>query len=113
MAAELGRSGVELTEAAQEDLKGYAWPGNIRELRNLLERAVLLSSGPVLDRADLSFDLSFAVESPGVDTSLTLEEVERRHIEAVLQEEAGNVPRAAERLGVPRSTLYKRLKVYG
>jgi DNA-binding NtrC family response regulator len=114
VAAEMGREHIELTRVAHEELKRYQWPGNIRELRNMLERAVLLSSGNVLDAGDLHFDTMFAQPvAAGPDTRLTLAETERRQIEAVLREEGGNVPRAAERLDVPRSTLYKKVKALG
>jgi DNA-binding NtrC family response regulator len=110
--AEVGRPGLQLTADAQQALQAYDWPGNVRELRNVLERAALLSEREAIDRRALHFD---AAASPAAqrNTTLTLEEVEREHIEAVLSEEDGNVPRAAVRLGVPKSTLYQRIKKYG
>jgi DNA-binding NtrC family response regulator len=116
LAHELGRHGLSLSEDARRALLAYPWPGNIRELRNVLERAVLLSRGPVLAPSDLRFD---AVAASGRDagdaddSTATLAEVERRHIERVLAEEGGHVERAAKRLGVPRSSLYERLKRHG
>ncbi len=107
-----GRGEVALQPDAEAALCRYPWPGNIRELRNVLERAVLLSGGGPLSRGDLRFESSN--EAGGEDTSsLTLEEMERRHIERALRLEAGHVERAAQRLGIPRSSLYERLKRLG
>jgi DNA-binding NtrC family response regulator len=107
---DLGRS-ARLTAAAERALAGYAWPGNIRELRNLLERAVLLGEGGELEARHLRFDGPLG--GPASEGELTLDELERRHIARVLGEEAGHVERAARRLGIPRSTLYQKLKRQG
>jgi transcriptional regulator with PAS, ATPase and Fis domain len=106
--AEVGRLGVRLAADAERALEGYAWPGNIRELRNVLERAVLLSERDTITARDLRFETGAAPAA--IDTTLTLEALERRYIEQVLAEEGGNVVRAAERLAVPKSTLYQRIK---
>ena len=110
---ELGRGTVTLSPAAVTALVRYPWPGNIRELRNVLERAVLLGGSARIEPQDLRFDAGLA-EIPGANaSSLTLLEVERRHIELVLQEENGHVERAARRLGIPRSSLYQKIKQLG
>jgi DNA-binding NtrC family response regulator len=110
---ELGRGVVALSPAAETALLQYPWPGNIRELRNVLERAILLGAAARIEPQDLRFDHGLA-ELPGPGASnLTLEEVERRHIEVVLREENGHVERAARRLGIPRSSLYHKIKQYG
>lgn len=109
-AADLGRGRVGLSPEAERALREYAWPGNIRELRNVLERAVLLSDQGLLRPGDLRFDMSAKADHGGDDSTLTLEAVERRHIERVLREEGGQVERAAARLGVPRSSLYQKIK---
>jgi DNA-binding NtrC family response regulator len=109
---ELGRGEVRLSPAAQRALATYSWPGNIRELRNVLERAALLAAGDLLGPADLRLEGSWALpDAP--DSGLTLEAVQRCHIERVLRAEGGHVTRAAARLGLPRSTLYEKLKSYG
>jgi DNA-binding NtrC family response regulator len=115
VAAELGRGAVELSSPALAALQEYAWPGNIRELRNVLERALLLTGSRRLAPQDLIFERSLRPQAAALADSgdLSLAELERRQIAKVLAEEAGNVPRAAERLGIPRSTLYQRIKTYG
>jgi len=123
--AEMGRRGLRLSEAAEEALLTRAWPGNVRQLRNVLERAVLLSDHSTLEPADLGdAPTTFAAaagagvgaggtEPGGSSPALTLAEAERRHIEAVLRAEKGVVPRAAEVLGLSRSALYERIKKHG
>jgi len=124
IAADLGRGRLEITPAALAALGAYSWPGNIRELRNVLERAALLCRDRTIDVGDLRFinmggpaPAAFAAPTSAPprphDTAMTLEEVERRHIQAVLEEEDGRVESAARRLGVPRSSLYKRLRALG
>jgi DNA-binding NtrC family response regulator len=105
-----GRGDIELTPAAVESLRQYPWPGNIRELRNVLERAVLLAGEGPLDRRDLQFTPVPETEGSNLPAGLTLQEVERRYIEQVLREENGRVESAARRLGIPRSSLYNKLK---
>ncbi|MDC0713639.1 sigma-54 dependent transcriptional regulator [Stigmatella sp. ncwal1] len=122
LSRELGRPGLKLTPQAEAALRAYPWPGNLRELRNVLERAVLLSSRSTLRVEDLEFN-GFAIarmlnDFPGEtegspELNLTLREVERRHITRVLEAEGGHVGRAAQRLGIPRSSLYQRLKSLG
>jgi DNA-binding NtrC family response regulator len=101
---------IEITPDAMRAMQAYAWPGNLREMRNVFERAVLLNGGATrITAADLRFEASS--DSAGDDV-LTLDEMERRHVEHVVQLEHGNIDRAAARLGVSRSTLYLKLKRY-
>jgi transcriptional regulator of acetoin/glycerol metabolism len=109
----MGRGEVQLSRGAVEALQRYSWPGNIRELRNVLERTLLLSDGPQIEAASLRFEPGLVAEAETLDTSLTLVELERRHIARVLQEEGGRVDQAARRLGVPRSSLYQKIKRHG
>jgi len=106
---------AELSEGALRALQSYSWPGNIRELRNVLERAVLLSDNKVLRERDLHFDLPSEVpSSQGAASNLqTLDELEKEYIERILSIENGRVEAAAKRLGIPRSSLYNKLKQYG
>jgi DNA-binding NtrC family response regulator len=109
-AADLAYGEVHLAPDAIQALQSYAWPGNIRELRNVLERALLLGDKRVLDNKSLRFD---EIESDDGDVDVTLSEMERRHIERVLKRERGQVERAALALGIPRSSLYQKIKKYG
>lgn len=111
-AANLGRRSASLSPDAETALCAYPWPGNIREMGNVLERALLFADGDVLRRPDLRFDVSLPA-CAGSDTHLTLLELEQRQIVAVLKEEQGHVDRAAVRLGIARSSLYHKIKQHG
>lgn len=112
IAADMGRGSRRLTPDAVRALQRYRWPGNIRELRNTLERAVLLSESSVLDACDLRIETASTMDEQMEDSSLTLLELEQRYIAKILEEENGNVDRAAQRLDVPRSSLYSKIKQY-
>ena len=112
LAPDVGRGRLELSPRALEALREYSWPGNIRELRNVLERTALLCGGEVIERKDLRFETQLA-PSAMTESRLTLAEVEQRHIERVLQDEGGRVEAAAARLGIPRSSLYEKIKRMG
>ncbi|HEY6250036.1 MAG TPA: sigma-54 dependent transcriptional regulator, partial [Candidatus Angelobacter sp.] len=111
---DLARDRKELSSGAESALRSYSWPGNIRELRNVLERAVLTCEKPVVGVQDLRLaerakTLPPIPSEPGV----TLEEMERQYIISILREENGKVAQAASRLGIPRSTLYQKIKSFG
>jgi len=112
LSLELGTGFVEISPGAMRILQSYTWPGNIRELRNVLERAILLSGNRILTDRDLRFDSEFDTNGAH-STVLTLETVERQYIEEVLYLEGGRVEPAARRLGIPRSSLYHKIKQYG
>jgi DNA-binding NtrC family response regulator len=110
-----------ITDAALQHLQAQPWPGNVRELQNAVERAVILSSGSVIDLADVAQGPRGSPQSgatarlappPYPFESMTLEEVERRHIEHVMQGVGGQRTRAAEVLGINRTTLWKKLRQY-
>jgi len=113
LSSDMGRGSLRLSPEAEKSLKMYDWPGNIRELRNVLERAALLSDENVLGAGDLRFDPRFGGEEVGFETNLTLRDLERLYIEKVLKEEGGRVEEASVRLGIPRSSLYEKIKKYG
>jgi DNA-binding NtrC family response regulator len=114
-AADLGRRGLRLSPEAQAKLVRHRWPGNVRELRNVLERALLLSGRDVLEPGDLRVEGPSIVpaEAPAPGTTLTLDELERQHITRVVESLGGRVAEASHRLGIPRSTLYQKIKKYG
>ena len=112
LSKDMGKT-VEITAAALEKLRHYSWPGNIRELRNVLERALLLGSSSVLDPASVRFDPLNVPGTFAAPSVRTLEEMEKEHIQTALSLENGRVESAAKRLGIPRSSLYSKLKHYG
>ncbi len=109
VSADVGRGEIHFEPECIKALQSYSWPGNIRELRNIIERAVLLSDERAIKLKDLHFDGNRASASY-VDANLTLLELEKQHIERVLSEEHGRVEKAAKRLGIPRSSLYQKIK---
>jgi DNA-binding NtrC family response regulator len=117
LGSELGRHGMRVSSGALADLIDYSWPGNLRELRNLLERAVLLTDGNTIGVRELRLHThSEAVTRSSASPTtmdLTLAELERHHIERVYEAEQQNVQRAAARLGIPRSSLYQKLARLG
>jgi DNA-binding NtrC family response regulator len=103
--------GVSLAPDAMEALREHPWPGNLRELRHVIERAVLAADGPQVRRPELAFTRPQGAR--GDASPATLADVERSHIVKTLEASASNVGEAARKLGIPRSTLYERLKAYG
>ena len=110
---ELGSGPVDLSAGALRVLQAYSWPGNIRELRNVLDRAVLLSGGYRLQEHDLHFGFTAGTGAMPAESVRTLEEMERQYIAQVLYLEGGRVETAAKKLGIPRSSLYHKIKQYG
>ncbi len=102
-----GRKAPRLDRQVLAALRGYPWPGNVRELRNALERAVILARGAPLGIAHLPPELRDGAAL--ADASSRLDELERRHIDQVLTSVKGNRTKAAELLGISRSTLKRKL----
>lgn len=101
---------VQLSAEVLDLFMSYGWPGNIRELRNVLERGLLLSQGNALEPVHFP-GLQAGMLAPKVPTStLNLKEVERAKISAALERYGGNVEMAAKALGISRATMYRRLK---
>ena len=112
--ADMGIAEVRFEPDALDALSGYAWPGNIRELMNAIERAVALG-GDVVARAHLPERVLAATASAAVINSesiSSLDEVERRHVLSILDRVGGNKGKAAELLGIDLSTLYRKLRRY-
>ncbi len=99
------------TEDAMRVLLDYAWPGNVRELEHVVERAVLLGRGPLIQPGDLACRQTRAGQQAVDD--MDLDEVERVLIRKALARFGGNVPKAADALGLSRSALYRRLQKHG
>ncbi len=101
------RSHLTLSEAAQDALTQYHWPGNIRELHHLIERAVLLAKGRVIDRNGLYL---LNKPDPKEFSLMTLEEAEVRLINLALKKSNNHVANAAQILGLSKSSLYRRIE---
>jgi DNA-binding NtrC family response regulator len=102
------------TPDAVERLTGFDWPGNVRQLQNEIQRAVLLAESDTVDATDLSVTRSRPEAVDMQDTNFTLlEGVERNAIIQMLKETGGNKLEAAKRLGIGRQTLYNKIKAYG
>ena len=111
-AAQANRDIGAFSPEAAERLRAFDWPGNVRQLQNEVQRAVLLCEDKVVDGADLS--ITSAANEVNGDTSFTLlEGVERNTIVQMLKETGGNKLETAKRLGIGRQTLYNKIKAYG
>jgi transcriptional regulator with PAS, ATPase and Fis domain len=99
---------LRINQHALDKLMNYSWPGNIRELQNTIEKAVILSDSPVIKPEDLY--LRPAEEISSIDSLITIEEMEEKMIRLALDKNNGNLTAAAEQLGVTRQTLYNKLK---
>jgi len=103
-----GQPPRRLTDAAQETLRGHDWPGNVRELMNRVQRGILVGTGPELTPQDLGFG-----GGPPLPVAAAGTGPERERLEQVLIESGGQVSRAAQRLGVSRQALYRRMEKLG
>jgi two-component system, NtrC family, response regulator AtoC len=115
-----GASGPRLSDEAVDALQQYSWPGNVRELRNVIERAVLLATGGTIYARDLPLGNAVPARTAengngaGEDPpQLSLADLERRHIEAVLSRVHWHQGRAASVLGISTKTLYRKIREYG
>ncbi len=110
---DLGKTIPEIDPGALKLLMDYNWPGNVRELENALERALVACHGDVLTEKDLS-SLKHIVgkHSLTIPENLNLREVEKQVIAAAIERAGGNIKKAAETLGIDRSTLYEKMKRY-
>ncbi|MFQ5670963.1 MAG: sigma-54-dependent transcriptional regulator [Acidobacteriota bacterium] len=102
----------QLSPRAMERLQMHSWPGNIRELENVLERAVIFAPRKLIGPGDLALPEA-AAERLAADGALSLESVIRSHLARILEKCAGNKAQAARILRIPRTSLYKQLKRYG
>ncbi|MDH4196062.1 MAG: sigma-54 dependent transcriptional regulator [Candidatus Aminicenantes bacterium] len=105
-----------ISPRALKMLTGYDWPGNIRELENTIERAVVLSRGNEIDPEDLichGIGAGASLFNVSGDGFVTLEEMEKEYIRTVIRAQKGNKTQAAQILGVDRKTLWAKTKKYG
>jgi Nif-specific regulatory protein len=104
-----GRPGLKLADDARAKLLASQWPGNVRQLRNVIDSAVVLAAGERIEGSDLGLR---ETAGPALE-SLRIEDWERKLIVEALARAEGNVPEAAKLLGIGRATLYRKLEDYG
>ena len=108
---ELGRHVLGLDDKASEMIASYSWPGNLRELNNVMKRATLLTKGNYIGVAELQQSMSH-LQPPTETLTLRDEQTELQRIETALKTANGNKSKAAQLLGVDRKTLYNKIKKY-
>jgi DNA-binding NtrC family response regulator len=106
---ERGRPNLRLSEAARARLLAYRWPGNVRQLRNVMDSAVVLADGDEIEPRDLGLRDTGGEQLD----SLKIDVWERKLIVEALDRAAGNVPEAARLLAIGRATLYRKIELYG
>jgi DNA-binding NtrC family response regulator len=109
IAGSLSKPVTGFSPDAMERLKTYVWLGNVRELRNAIERAVVVAKDPTIGVDDLPIPAT----PKRVPEDHSLEAVEKAHVENVLEQMRWNVTRSARMLGIDRVTLYNKMKKYG
>lgn len=104
-----GRANLEMSDAARAHLVDYVWPGNVRQLRNVIDSAVVMADDPRIELDDLG------LRDAGLSRleTLRIDEWERRLIRKAIERTGGNVPEAAKLLGVSRATAYRKITEYG
>ncbi|WP_367387899.1 sigma-54-dependent transcriptional regulator [Lewinella sp. LCG006] len=107
------KGSLDIAHSAYPLLRSYAWPGNIRELRHAVERAVILADGNQLTASDFILQApSTNNKNQGEPHTVNLEELERWAVQKALTKNAGNISKAAEELGLTRAALYRRMAKY-
>ena len=109
---QLGLRCASIDAGLLETLQKYPWPGNIRELRNAVERAVILGSGDMIERGDLPESLAAVSAVPKIGDLVSLAAVEEQHIRRVMAG-TGSLQEAADVLQIDQATLWRRRKAYG
>jgi DNA-binding NtrC family response regulator len=113
-AAQANRVITGFSPAAAEMLRRHDWPGNVRQLQNEVQRAVLMAEGKVIEETDLAIPVTETPAEQAVVSNLSLmEAMERNTIVQMLKETRGNKLETAKRLGIGRQTLYNKIKAYG
>lgn len=104
-----GRPQLKLSEQALEKMRKYPWPGNVRQLRNVIDSAVVLANGTEIKASDLA--LHDTMSDSDLD-SLNIEQWEQRLIREAMRRTRGSIPEASEMLGISRATMYRKLESY-
>lgn len=114
----LGRELVSLSSEAIQALEKYNWPGNVRQLENLLERALVFCDGSELKVEDLNLPFNEKVKTyysleEKIDDDKSLKSEEKMIIKSTLEKNNWNISKSAKRLGIARATLYRKMDNYG
>ncbi|MDQ8053277.1 MAG: sigma-54 dependent transcriptional regulator [Pedobacter sp.] len=99
--------------AAKKALLSYAWPGNIRELQHVMERAVIMTDGLEITEEDLQLTPQKFAQSGVLQTDMALDEMEKLMVNKAIEKHKGNISRAAAELGLTRAALYRRIEKFG
>ncbi|UAY52334.1 sigma-54-dependent transcriptional regulator [Ferruginibacter albus] len=110
--AKINKPLLKFSNEFLDTLKQYSWPGNIRELKNVIERACIISNGNELTANDLPIELRFSAPSHSDSTHYSLSDIEKAHIQKMLAVAEGNKTKAAKLLGIGLTTLYAKIKEY-
>jgi len=105
------KPGIEIHESAMDKLKKYPWPGNIRELEHIIEKSIIMAESHLLKAADFQF-YTPVNENLKKNKILSLEQNEKIIIREALRECNGNLSNTADRLGITRATLYRKINKY-
>jgi sigma-54 dependent transcriptional regulator, acetoin dehydrogenase operon transcriptional activator AcoR len=119
LAANMNKRAIELSPAAMEALRQYPWPGNVRELENVLELGAIMAEGATIEPAHMAYRLRLAAPQPSnrdaapADQGRMVRDMEIDLIRAAIEEFNGNVGDAARKIGMSRSTIYRRMQQHG
>ncbi len=107
-----GKRGLKTGPRMLDKLRKYPWPGNIRELQHVVERAVILNEGKELSYSDMIPD-TYSEKTESADNNTRLDDMEKHHIQKLIDKNRGNITRAAKDLGISRTALHRRIRKYG
>lgn len=102
-----------INASAKQALLSYHWPGNIRELQHVIERAVIMSDGTEVSSHDLQLSPQRFGNQPPLQTDMPLDEMEKMMVNKAIEKHKGNISRAAAELGLTRAALYRRIEKFG
>src|SRR3989304_3671808 len=114
----MGNPGKGFSPAAMEALLAYEWPGNVRQLENVIERAVIMTAGETIEKAALAAEVLVLSAAPSEDhlhlpLKKAKEKLERDYLLSILKRHFGNVSLAAEEAGIHKTHFYQKLRQYG
>lgn len=108
-ATKYNKKGLTVDKTVIDKLLNYSFPGNVRELKHILERSVILCNKEFISLSDLQLNPVV----PSSENRINLEDIEKKAIETALRKYEGNISKAAKELGLGRTTLYRKMAKYG